>query len=60
MLSHAFGWELHLRLDGEMARTVTCRSQEEVLNAQAAWRTELEARGWGRAAIQNNDSGVTE
>ena len=50
MLSHQFGWELHLDVDGDVARTVVCRSQDEVLNTQEQWREGLEGKGWMRRA----------
>ena len=47
-LSHEFGWELRLDVDGDIARTVVCRSQDDVLNRQAQWREGLEGKGWAR------------
>jgi hypothetical protein len=46
LLSHAFGWELRLEVDGDMRHTATCRSQEDVLDTHEGWFKRLEASGW--------------
>jgi hypothetical protein len=46
---------LRLDVDGDVARTVVCRSQADVLNAQEQWREGLEGKGWARAASDTGE-----
>lgn len=48
MYSHELGWELRLESDSVelFPRTKVCRTENEVLDAQEAWRQLLETKGW--------------
>jgi hypothetical protein len=37
LVSHEFGWELRLMV-GELVRSQVCRSSEEILTTQEAWK----------------------
>jgi hypothetical protein len=45
LFSHQFGWELRLEV-GELFRTHVCRSTEEILDVQEAWKAGMIEKGW--------------
>ena len=45
MVSHEFGWELRLMV-GELMRSQVCRSSEEILTTQEAWKAAMIGKGW--------------
>jgi len=45
VVSHPFGWELRL-MAGELVRSQVCRSSEEILTTQEAWKAAMIGKGW--------------
>ena len=46
LMSHELGWELRLEIDGDLQRSVVCRSQDEILDTQESWKAAMMERGW--------------
>jgi hypothetical protein len=46
--THALGHELRLDIMCNLVRSHVCRTEDEVLQTQDAWRAALEAKGWTR------------
>jgi hypothetical protein len=44
--SHQFGFELRLLAGSELLQSQVCRTQEDLITYQEAWRAALEAKGW--------------
>jgi hypothetical protein len=45
--SHQLGWELRLVIDGgELQRSQVCRSNDEILDTQAQWKSAMVGKGW--------------
>ena len=46
LLSHLFGHELKLLIDGELFRSKVCKSSDEVLDTQEPWKAAMLKKGW--------------
>jgi hypothetical protein len=46
LMSHQFGWEVILDVNGELQRSQVCRSQDEVLTTGERWRAAMTESGW--------------
>lgn len=47
LFTHQFGWELRCEVNnGDMVRTQVCRTEQEVFDTFALWKTNLQGRGW--------------
>lgn len=46
LLSHQFGWELRLEVNGELQRSTVCCTQDEVLTTGEAWKAAMLEKGW--------------
>jgi hypothetical protein len=45
-MSHQFGWEVILDVNGELQRSQVCRSQDEVLTTSEQWKAAMIENGW--------------
>lgn len=50
LLSHQLGWEVRLEVNGDLQRSVVCRTQDEVLTTGEEWRDAMIAHGWSTEA----------
>jgi hypothetical protein len=50
LMSHLFGWEVYLTVGDELLRSQVCRSSQDVLETQDAWRVAMLAKGWAPTA----------
>jgi hypothetical protein len=46
LFPHQSGWQLRLEVGDEPFRTQVCRSTEEVLSADEAWKAVTIGKGW--------------
>ena len=46
LLSHLFGHELKLFIDGELFRSQVCKSSDETLDTQEKWKAAMLEKGW--------------
>jgi hypothetical protein len=46
LISHQFGWELRLHVNGELRWSQVCHSQDEVLDTCEAWKAAMIDSGW--------------
>jgi hypothetical protein len=46
LMSHQFGWEVILDVNGELQRSQVCRSQDEVLTTSEQWKAAMIENGW--------------
>jgi hypothetical protein len=46
LMSHLFGHELRLLIDGELRRSQVCRSVEEILTTHEAWKAAMIEKSW--------------
>ena len=45
LVTHPLGWELRL-MTSDLLRSQVCRSSEEILNTDEAWKAAMLDRGW--------------
>jgi hypothetical protein len=46
LMSHQFGWEVVLDVNGELQRSQVCQSQDDVLSTGEQWRAGMIEAGW--------------
>ena len=46
VVTHQLGWELRLEVAGSLQMSRVCRSQDDVLDTSAQWKTAMIEKGW--------------
>ena len=46
LLSHQFGWELRLEINGDLHRSEVCRTSDQVLETTEQWKAAMIGKGW--------------
>jgi hypothetical protein len=46
LMSHQFGWEVILDVNGELQRSEVCRSQDEALTTADQWKAAMIENAW--------------
>jgi hypothetical protein len=46
LATHPLGWELTIRLGGELVRSQVCKAETDVFETSDRWRRDWEAKGW--------------
>jgi hypothetical protein len=46
LLTHPLGWELVVRIDGDLWRSQVCKTESEVFDVAEQWKPDWQAKGW--------------
>jgi hypothetical protein len=46
LLTHLLGWELVVRIDGDLWRSQVCKTESEVFDVAEQWKPDWLAKGW--------------